>query len=162
MRWNKLIVLISLLVLLFFTGSSCRQTDFVGLSTSYLKRDIPMSGAQETPATPSSAQGTMDVSYSKTTKVLSYKITWQNLADTITGIHIHGLAPAGYPAGIVQNILTTKNETAFPHSAGTYSGSLLVDDILIKEENLLNGLYYLNIHTKTYPGGEIRGQIRFN
>jgi hypothetical protein len=76
-------------------------------------------------------------------------------------MHIHGVAPVGYSTGIIQNILTTKNEAGFPFRGGTYSGTFNVDGVVVKEENLLNGLYYLNIHSKTYPGGEIRGQIKF-
>jgi len=120
-----------------------------------------MTGAQETPATPSAAQGSLDVTYNKGSRTLTYKFTWSGLADTITGIHIHGLAPTGYAASIVQNILTTKNEVTFPFRGGSYTGFLFADGLKVKEEDLLNHLYYLNIHTKTYPGGEIRGQIRF-
>jgi hypothetical protein len=36
-----------------------------------------------------------------------------------------------------------------------------VDGVAVREEDLLNGMYYINIHTATYPGGEIRGQIVF-
>ncbi|MEK7224254.1 MAG: CHRD domain-containing protein [Bacteroidota bacterium] len=32
---------------------------------------------------------------------------------------------------------------------------------MIKELDLLNGNYYINIHTAAYPGGEIRAQIEF-
>jgi hypothetical protein len=141
--------------------TSCEKDAERKKTQEYIKSGIPMTGAQEAPTTPSAALGILDVYYAKNAKLLSYKVTWQGLADTIVGMHIHGLAPVGYSTAIVQNILTTKNEALFPFRGGTYSGSLNVDGVVVKEENLLNGLYYLNIHTKTYPGGEIRGQIRF-
>ena len=140
---------------------SCEKDAERKKTQEYLKSGIPMTGAQEAPVTPSTGLGSLDVYYAKNSKILSYKVTWQGLADTIVGMHIHGLATAGYSTAIVQNILTTKNEAGFPFRGGTYSGTLNVDGVVVKEENLLNGFYYLNIHTKTYPGGEIRGQIRF-
>lgn len=128
-----------------------------------------MSGAQETPPNPSTATGSMDVSYSKAIKVLSYKVTWSGLTDSVLLMHIHGLAPIGYATGVVQNIITpsggifpqkTNGKFTFAQ-AGSISGTLIVDGVKIKEEDLLNGLYYMNIHTNTYPGGEIRAQIKF-
>jgi hypothetical protein len=150
------ITILALVVL----ASSCHRDD-VEQQNTYSKDNIVMSGAQETPANSSSATGSLNVSYSRLSRTLTYQFSWQNLSDTITGIHIHGLAPAGFPASIFQNILTTKNEKQFPYSKGSSSGSLFIDGVAIKEADLLNGLYYLNIHTKTYTGGEIRGQIVF-
>ena len=166
------------LSLLFFafilSFSSCEKDSEKDKVTLFTKNGVVMSGAQETPPNPSAALGSLDISYSKGSKTLVYKFTWTGLADTITGIHIHGLAPEGYgqiagaPSNIVQGILNGKNETLFPFRGGSYSGTLLVDGVKVKEENLLNGLYYLNIHTKginpnggTYAGGEIRAQIKF-
>jgi hypothetical protein len=37
----------------------------------------------------------------------------------------------------------------------------VVDGVRIKEDSLLMGFYYVNIHSATFPGGEIRGQIEF-
>ncbi|MBL7737646.1 MAG: CHRD domain-containing protein [Chitinophagaceae bacterium] len=158
MRLLKLSALSSLI--LFFV-SSCERNFEKGPSSEYVKTEIAMTGAQETPANVSAATGSLNVFYSKKSKLLQYTFRWSGLADTIVGIHIHGLAPTGYAASIVQNILTTRNEAVFPFRGGSYTGTLLVDGARIKEEDLLNHLYYVNIHTKTYPGGEIRGQIRF-
>ena len=51
---------------------------------------------------------------------------------------------------------------------GTISGTLFIDGVALKEADLLNGLYYMNLHTNganpnggTYGGGEIRAQIEF-
>jgi len=161
MQLLRLTVLSCFLFALAISFVSCERDGEWKKTQEYVKSGIPMTGAQENPQTPSSALGTLDVYYAKNSKTLSYKVTWQGLADTITGMHIHGVAPSGYSTAIVQNILTTKNEAVFPFRGGTYSGTLLVDGTVIKEENLLNGMYYLNIHTKVYPGGEIRGQIKF-
>ena len=161
MQLLKLTVLSSVLFAIAISFTSCERDAERKKTLEYIKSGIPMTGAQENPATPSTALGFLDVYYAKNSKILSYKVTWQGLADTIVGMHIHGLAPVGYNTAIVQNILTTKNEAVFPFRGGSYSGTFNVDGVLVKEENLLDGFYYLNIHSKTYPGGEIRGQIKF-
>jgi hypothetical protein len=81
-------------------------------------------------------------------------------------MHIHGVAPKGFNAGVIYNIITPTNGLATPNptlypATGKFSGTVLADGFVIKEQDLLNGLYYLNIHTAAYPGGEIRGQIVF-
>lgn len=168
MRFQKLTAAL-LAFSLCLTLASCEPDDELKSTLEYMKTGIPLTGAQETPANPSPALGTMDVYYNKTTKVLSYKVTWQGLTDSLMLMHIHGLAPTGFAAGVVQNIVTpsnglypqkTNNKYTFLQS-GTISNSLTVDDVKVKEVDLLNGMYYMNIHTPTYPGGEIRGQIRF-
>ncbi|MBI3138516.1 MAG: CHRD domain-containing protein [Sphingobacteriales bacterium] len=123
-----------------------------------------LTGANETPATPTTALGTLDVSYTKSSKILSYTINWSGLTGPVTAAHIHGLAPTGYAAGVLQSFSTSaivKCPTVSNTSCGTYKGTLLVDDVVVKEDNLLNGMYYVNLHTATYPAGEIRAQIRF-
>lgn len=164
MQLLKLTVYSALFFAFTMTLSSCEKEAEKKKGNEYVKAGITMTAAQENnPANNSTALGSLDVFYSKSNKVLNYKFTWQGLTDTIIGIHIHGLAPVGYNAGIVQNILilNTKNEALFPFRGGSYTGTFNIDGVVVKEENLLNGLYYLNIHTKTFPGGEIRAQIRF-
>lgn len=148
---------------------SCEPDAEQDRTTDFEKKGIIMSGAQENPAVPSTALGKLDVFYTKDTRTLTYSFNWSGLTDSVTGIHIHGLAPVGYNAGIVQNIVAATN-TIFPQKtsgkytylrSGSLSGTLQVDGVVIKEEDLINGMYYLNIHSLAYPGGEIRGQIRF-
>lgn len=122
------------------------------------KNGLAMSPAQENPVvTNSTATGTMDVSYNKTTKQLMYNVTWTGLTDTITGSHIHGTAKKGVNAPVMVPF-DIPNKAA---KAGNYSGSFTVEGVKVKEDSLLNGFYYINIHTKKNPGGEIRGQIEF-
>ncbi len=161
MQLLKLTVLSSAVFALAISFTSCEKDAERTKTMEFIKTGIPMTGAQETPSNASTALGSLDVSYSRSTRVLTYKVTWQGLADTIVGMHIHGVAPSGYSTGILQSILATKNEAVFPFRGGTYSGSVNIDGSVFKEESLLNGYYYLNIHSKVYTGGEIRGQIKF-
>lgn len=116
-----------------------------------------MSGSQEVPAVITGASGTIRVTYSQRSKILTYLITWINLSGNPTGAHIHGLAEAGVNAGVVQAF------GGFPAATiGSYTGSLFVDGVKVIEENLLSGKYYVNIHTAVNPGGQIRGQIILN
>ena len=113
-----------------------------------------MTGAQETPPVTTSATGTIDANYNRLTKTLSYNIVFSGLVDSAVAAHIHGLGEVGVKADIVQTFAN------FPRrKAGSYSGSLLVDGTKITETDLLANRYYINIHSKTYSGGEIRGQL---
>jgi hypothetical protein len=169
MRVLKLTAVSILLFAFVINMTSCEPDDEIKSTQEYVKTGILMTGAQETPGNPSPAIGYMDVNYNVGTKILSYKVTWQGLTDSVMLMHIHGLAPIGYAAGVVQNIVTptngiypqkTNNKYTYTQS-GTISNTLTVDGVKVKEEDLLNGYYYMNIHTTNYPGGEIRGQIRF-
>ena len=113
-----------------------------------------MSGSQEVPAVTTTASGSISVTYSQRDKTLRYTITWTGLSGNPTGAHIHGIAEEGVNAGVLQTF------NGFPAATtGSYSGTLLVDGVKIKEEYLLSGKYYANIHTAANPGGQIRGQI---
>ncbi len=163
----KLIKLTALPLLLFsflLVITSCEPDAELKKITDFQKNGIVLSGAQETPAVPSSALGSMDVFYTKETRILTYTINWSGLTGAVAAMHIHGLAPTGFAAGVVQTFSTSaiiKCPTISITSCGTYKGTLLVDGVVVKEQDLLNGNYYVNIHTAAYPGGEIRGQIRF-
>ena len=55
--------------------------------------------------------------------------------------------------------MTASTGDVFPLAvtSGAYSGSATITDL--QEADLLNGLWYVNIHTTTSAGGEIRGQV---
>lgn len=153
----KRTILLSAAFLLMAVLPACDKDDDDDDDNIVQKSGLAISGAQEVPPTTTTASGTMDVSYDKSAKVLSYTVNWQNLTAAPTGAHIHGPAPRGVNAGIKHDFFA-----AFPKTtSGTYSGTVMVDGTAIKEDSLLNGFYYVNIHTPTNPGGEIRGQIEF-
>lgn len=165
MKWIRLTAL-PLIAISILAISSCERDAEQKKTTDYQKKDIPITGAQETPAVGTAGLGKMDVFYSKETRVLNYSVSWSGLTGAVSAMHIHGLAPAGFPAGVVQNIITSSGGLATPNATlygatGKFSGTLFVDGVVIKEDDLLNGMYYLNIHTAAFPGGEIRGQIVF-
>ena len=123
---------------------------------SVTKKGIILSGSQEVPAVTGGGTGTLDVSYDKTTKILRYNASWTGLSDSATMMHFHGPAEKGANAGVVFPI---RDYT--PGRSGTASGTVTLDEVKLKEADLLSGKWYYNIHTKTHPGGEIRGQVEF-
>lgn len=160
----KLTALPLFMVASLFIISSCESDDELKRTSDYSKTGIALTGAQETPAVTSSGLGTMDVSYTRSSKILTYTINWSGLTGPVTAAHIHGLAPTGFAAGVVQTFTIaniTRCATVSNTSCGTYKGTLKVDDVIVKEQDLINGVYYVNLHTAAFPGGEIRGQIRF-
>lgn len=156
MKWMKLTVFPVFLFTTFLIAG-CEEDEITD-NAFYLGIALPMSGAQETPPVNTSATGTIDAAYDIYSKVLTYTIKWSGLSGVPLAAHIHGPATAGYAALPVQPLWTSPNPSRFP-ATGTYSGSLLVDGIVIKQENLLAGAYYVNLHTASNTGGEIRGQI---
>ena len=121
------------------------------------KTGLPLSSAQEVPANSSTGHGNMDVSYNKDNHFLKYTVNWTGLTDKPTMAHIHGTAVKGVNAGVQHDLTSVLVKT----TAGSFTDSVNVDEKAIKEDSLLKGFYYINIHTPANPGGEIRGQIEF-
>ena len=118
---------------------------------------LPMKPDQEVPANNSSASGTADVTYNKDTKMLTYTLNWSGLTGIPTMAHIHGIAPRGTNAGVMHDLSNVLKKAI----SGSFTDSVKIDASGIKEDSLLSGFYYFNIHTPANPGGEIRGQIEF-
>ena len=85
------------------------------------------------------------------TNSLNWNISWSNLSGSATAMHFHGPATPGTNAGVEINIGTISGLTS-PSIGGTTISSSQAND-------LLAGLWYINIHTAAYPAGEIRGQV---
>ena len=155
MRLPKLTALFLGLSMIALT--SCKSTSEVEQDNIYVGSALPMSGSQETPAVTTAATGTIDANYNRLTKTLSYSIIFNGLSDSAVAAHIHGPGETGVLAGVIQ---TFNN---FPRRKdGSYSGSILIDGVKFTEADLLAKRYYVNIHSKTYSGGEIRGQLNLN
>lgn len=158
MKWIKLTAY-SLFV--FSLGlASCEPDAEMKKTTDFQKNDIPMTGANVVPLSTSAATGKLNVFYSKETRTLNYSFNWTGLTGSPSvGIGVYGRAPEGYavsPLTPVQTISTT-GATA----TGTRSGTLLADGVVINEQDLLNGMYYIMLRTAAFPAGEIRAQIKF-
>lgn len=123
---------------------------------SVTKKGIVLTGSNEVPAVSNSGSGTLNVAYDKAAKTLTYSASWSEMSDSVTMMHFHGPAAKGTNAGVLYPI------TDFtPGTAGTAAGTVKLDGAKLKELDLLGGKWYYNIHTKTHPAGEIRGQVKF-
>ena len=106
--------------------------------------------------TGSLATGSATMTLDDVTNLFSWNISWTsnlllNGAGSETVMHFHGPAPAGVNAGV---------QVDFGGISGTTSPSIGSSTILAAQEtDLLAGLWYINIHTTAFPGGEIRGQV---
>jgi len=160
MKLLRLTALTSLAFALLVTATSCEKNAEKKKTTDYQRNNIPMTGAKVVPTSASPALGNLNVFYTKETRMLSYSFTWSGLSgNPSVGIGVYGLAPEGYavsPTAPVQTISTTGLT-----STGTYSGTLLADGSVVKEQDILNGNYYIQLRTAAYPAGEIRAQISF-
>ena len=110
-----------------------------------------LEGSQETPAITTTASGTGSVRLN-TDGTVSYDLTAGGL--TPTSAHFHNAA-AGISGGVVKSITLTNNTALGIWSSVDVTQPLT--DLLLRE--LVKGKLYMNVHTLTNPGGEIRGQV---
>jgi hypothetical protein len=130
-------VVFSLAVLLMIATTANAQISF----------SATIDGLQPVPPTNSPATGSATMTLDES-NMLSYEIAFSGLDATETIAHFHGPAPVGANAGVQFGLPlgSPKVGTAGPLSASQ------VDD-------LMAGLWYINIHSQAFPGGEIRGQV---
>ncbi len=93
--------------------------------------------------------------YNDVTDSLIYTVTFSGLTTNVTAAHFHGYVPPG----IQGPVLFFPVNPGFP--TGVMAGTF-VDSVKLtqgQEDSLKMGLIYFNIHTSTFPGGEIRAQL---
>ena len=113
--------------------------------------EATLTGAQEVPPATSPGRGTAEIQYNSNTNMLTWKVTYSGLTGPATGAHIHGPASPTANAGIL--VPFGANLTAQP-----IQGQATITQAQFGD--LAAGLWYVNVHTAQFPGGEIRGQLR--
>ncbi len=126
--------------------------------------DFPITVSQEVPAptvpdTPVEPAGVGHVTLDTDTNELSWEIVYAGLSGDIVspGAHFHGPAEIGETAGIEVFIVGGDGAAIPQPPSGTLIGSTTVTDE--QEQQILDGLWYVNIHTELNGPGEIRGQV---
>lgn len=143
--------LIALLCTVALASSAAAQTTYIGVLT----------GGTEVPPVSTLATGNATVVLNAAQTELSISVQFQNLTSAYTASHIHGPAPAGTNAGVKWGFVGTTAGWVF--GAGNLSGTItnfLVTGITATDVTNLNaGNFYVNIHSTTFPGGELRAQL---
>jgi hypothetical protein len=160
MRTPSLAFFVAMVLLLITSGVLAQDRAFVA----------HLSGQEEVPPADTRAQGQAVFRVSSDGLHIQYQVNVANISD-ITQAHIH-LAGAGmngpvvawlYPAtppsvlipGRFQGVLAAGVITE-ANLVGPLAGQTLADIIAAIQD----GETYVNVHTLSYPGGEIRGQIQ--
>lgn len=160
------------------TLASCGDDDTTAPPVSkVLNFRATMNGAGESP-TPvtTNATGTFTATLDTSTNVFTWTSTFSGFGSNITAGHIHGpFANGGTGSiGVILNFATAAGSslTGVGSTTGSTSGSVTLNSSVqytttpapgINGDSLrkliLAQATYVNIHTQTNPGGEIRGQL---
>jgi hypothetical protein len=133
------------LLLAAFAAGAC-STNSMGSSSVALQATL--SGAAEVPPKDGAGTGKLEASFDKTSSLLKWKLTYSGLSGEAKAAHFHGPAMAGSNAGVVVPF-------ADPASPSAGQATLTAP----QAADLLDGKWYVNVHTAANPGGEIRGQV---
>lgn len=128
--------------------SSCDNDDPPPPPDPNVNFGATLNGASEVPANTSTATGSATAVFNKDTKILTLDMTYTGF--TATNMHIHK-GPAGVAGGVFYGLGTAPFSSPVRHVSQAFTAS--------QEDSLMNNLYYLNIHSAAFPGGEIRGQL---
>ena len=108
-----------------------------------------LSGAQEVPAVQGAGKGQLQATLDTATSQLRWKVTYSGLSGPVMAGHFHG------PAGKTDNAAVAVGFKA-PLDA-PITGEATLTPAQMGE--LMDGKWYVNLHTATNPKGEIRGQV---
>ncbi len=138
-----LIRFFSLLIIVFSVFACGKDDETVAPNVIY---NATLKGTNEVPSNASAAIGLATLTYNPNTKLFTIVVTHDLVG--ITGGHIHKGA-TGVNGEVVFPFLTTTSPI-------TYTSVALTATQL---SDLNAGLYYVNLHTASFPNGEIRGQL---
>ena len=122
-------------------------------SAAIINLEANIDGAQANAGagTGSAGTGFATMNLDDATNLFSWDISWSGLTGNETVMHFHGSALPNQNAGVQVNFGAISGTSSPSIGSTTISGA--------QETDLLAGLWYINIHTDAFPGGEIRGQV---
>ena len=115
-------------------------------ATVNLKADLK--AASEVPPTDSKGAGSVTATFDTASKKLSWKGNVSGLTGPATAAHFHA-GEVGKNGGVVVPIAGADK--------GSFEGSATLTDA--QAADLMDGKWYVNVHTATNKGGEVRGQV---
>jgi hypothetical protein len=141
---------------------------------------IKLESYQEVPSISSAASGSFRAFINDKTGTISYELPYSGLTGDVQQAHIHvGQASVNAavsvflcqtavnpdPTGLAPQCPQSGTVTGIPHSANMIEGGIVSQGIAPGEfEELLAairaGVAYATVHSSTFPGGELRGQLR--
>jgi hypothetical protein len=142
-----------------------------------LQYQANLSGPNESPANGSPGIGFAEVDYNNVTHTLFIGVSWSGLTGTTTASHIHaataspfsgtaGVAtttptfsgfPLGVTSGAYTNLLDLTLSSSYNPSYVSANGGTPASAEIALTSAIASGRAYLNIHSTTFGGGEIRG-----
>jgi len=161
MRLSLLLAGLSLVVLL---GTSASAQEPIHISAN-------LRGFNEVPAKFTAGTATFRATIDQVAQTITFTVTFSNLTGPPLASHIHFAQP-NVNGGVQVFFCDGTGHPACPTTpSGTISGTVHAADVVDAGQGIgagdfkdlvkaiLAGKTYVNIHTATFPGGEIRGQI---
>ncbi len=127
---------------ILITASSCKKTKDANVTFK-----ATINGTSETPSNASTATGTATLTFNTSTKMFNIVVTFSGITATASHIHKGDMGVAG---SVVFGFTS-------PITSPIKYNSVALD--ATQEADLNADLYYVNIHSAAFPGGEIRGQL---
>lgn len=139
----------TILLLVCLSGLALSTTPSLAASQSF---EVTLTGAQQVPPVDTAGKGTAKLTYDPATRVVHWTITYEGLSGAVTMAHFHGPAEPGKNAGV--QVWLAKQGSAVQSPIRGHA--TLTPD---QAKQFEAGEWYVNLHTKAHPGGEIRGQV---
>jgi hypothetical protein len=130
-----------------------------------------LSSYQEVPSLSTPARGKFDADVDRRDQTIDYKLRYEGFETEVLFAHIH-LAQKGVNGGVIAFLCGGGDKPACPQGSGTVTGTIDVADIIGPAgqgiaagefdeavKAIKAGVVYANVHSQTFQGGEIRGQL---
>jgi hypothetical protein len=149
---------------------------------SHARFDAELNSFKTSPSLFTNGKGTTEVQIDEDGRSISYKLSYSGLSSAVTQAHIHfaqrgvnggiivylcdntGLAPSGTPpcpdSGTVTGKVTAADVNPPNNPLPVTDQGIAPGDFAALVDAIEHHAGYINVHTTTYPAGEIRGQLR--
>jgi len=108
---------------------------------------LTLDGSQEVPVNSSTATGLGTATLDLSSNLFSWNFAYSGLSSNETASHFHAAAPLCQTAGVVITL---------PLGSPKIGSQVVTAP---QRDEIIQGWWYVNVHTTMFPGGEIRAQV---